>query len=50
MVDPVGILIVPKAQSIQECIQWTSFFGQMQIQTIDYGLNDTIRTKKKEVI
>ena len=38
------------AQFILECIQWTSFFWQIQIQTIEYGPNNTIWIKMKEFI
>ena len=31
----------------KKTIEGTSFFWQTQIQTIEYGLNDTIRTKMK---
>ena len=29
----------------KECVQGTSFFETIAIQTIEYGLNDMIRTK-----
>ena len=35
---------------ILECIQGTSFLWQTQIQTIEYGPDDTIRIKSKEVV